>query len=177
MKYVDPEIKGMMHIGDLRWLFGNACKMNSIVEIGCWMGKSTHALLSGCKGMVYAVDNWEGSCYDNTSSVRGLRQAARELNIYERFVENVGHFENLTILKMISLEAVSEFEDKSIDMVFIDGEHRYPDVYADIGEWLPKTVKLICGHDHRHEPVERAVKDWFGEDYNLTPDNIWYKKL
>ena len=166
------DIKGMMGDEDLNWLHEKAKTMDSIVEIGCWMGKSCAALLSGCKGNVYAVDHFEGSSYEDIS----LKQAAKELKIYDSFLKNVGSFENLVVMKMTSLEAFEKMKDQKIDMVFIDGEHRYKDVYADIESWSKITTKLICGHDVKHPPVERAAIQLLGE-FKLTNQNIWYKEL
>ena len=51
-------IKGWMSKEELQWLHNQSLKMNSIVEIGSWYGRSTHALVSGCNGNVYAIDTW-----------------------------------------------------------------------------------------------------------------------
>ena len=61
---------------------------------------------------------------------------------------------------MDSLDAAKTFKDKSVDMVFIDGGHEYEEVKADIEAWLPKTKKLICGHDHGGG-IERATQEIF----------------
>jgi hypothetical protein len=53
-----------------------------------------------------------------------------------------------------------------VDMVFLDGDHRYKAVVADIEAWLPKTRKLLCGHDYghpRYPGVARAVDEIFGD--------------
>ena len=126
--------------------------MDSIVEIGSWKGRSTHALLSGCKGTVWAVDHFEGSAGEE-----GMHHEAKEVDLYEKFMANVGMFPNLKALKMSSAEAVKQFEDKSVDMVFIDGGHEYAEVKADIEMWLPKAKKMICGHDYNWVAVQEAV--------------------
>lgn len=169
-------LKGMMGKEDLKWLFGKAKKMNHVVEIGCWGGQSTHALLSGCKGTVHAIDHWIGSSYDDTKHDVILRKLSANDNIYNKFVDRVGQFPNIEIHRMSSMEGVKLFEDNSIDMVFIDGCHRYEDVCDDINGWLPKTSKLICGHDIAHGPVKKAVTELIGK-HSLTKQNIWYKVL
>jgi glyoxylase-like metal-dependent hydrolase (beta-lactamase superfamily II) len=60
-------------------------------------------------------------------------------------------------------------------MVFIDGDHKYESVKEDIKLWLPKTKKLICGHDYQGEDVRRAVNEVLGEVDNIN--NIWFKVL
>ena len=56
-----PEIPGWMSAEELQWLFEQAGQHENIVEIGSWMGRSTHALLTGTKGKVIAVDTFQGS--------------------------------------------------------------------------------------------------------------------
>ena len=46
---------------ELQWLTERAAEASSVVEIGSWKGRSTAALLSGCKGTVTAVDHFLGS--------------------------------------------------------------------------------------------------------------------
>ena len=59
-------IEGWMDIDELEWLHDTAVNMNTVVEIGAWKGRSTIALLQGCKGIVFAVDPWRG--YSDTSA-------------------------------------------------------------------------------------------------------------
>ncbi len=50
-------------------------------------------------------------------------------------------------------------------MVFLDGDHEYEGVAADIEAWYPKTQKLLCGHDYNHPDypgVAKAVDEIFG---------------
>jgi hypothetical protein len=56
-----PDIQGWMTRDELTWLYETAQTMQSIAEIGCWKGRSTCALLSGCPGTVHAVDHFLGS--------------------------------------------------------------------------------------------------------------------
>jgi predicted O-methyltransferase YrrM len=140
---------------ELEWLFLTAKEMESIVEIGCWLGKSTRALLSGCPGTVYAVDHFLGSPSERDAA----HHPAKTQDICADFLRNVGHFPNLKLLKMDSMEAVKQFEPKSIDMVFIDGSHDYKDFNADFNGWLPICRKLICGHDQTYAGVKRVLNE------------------
>lgn len=166
------KIKGWMSNIDLLWLFNIAKEMDSIVEIGSWKGRSTHALLSGCKGDVYAVDHFLGSQAESKAHAE-----ARTGDIYKQFMENVGSFNNLHVLKMDNAEAVKQFEDKSVDMVFIDGGHTRQEVIDDINRWLPKVKKVICGHDYPMGSIQRAIAATIKE-VSLNDTNggtIWVK--
>lgn len=155
---------------ELEWLYEIAKRMKSVVEIGSWKGRSTHALLSGCKGTVWAVDHFKGS--------KGEKQEhseAQQHDIHRIFLDNVGHFKNLKVLKMESVKAVKQFQDKSVDMVFIDGEHTFEGVSKDIEMWLSKVKKLIAGHDYLFPRIFMAVNEKLGEVDTVR--TIWYKEI
>lgn len=168
----ENEIEGWMTRAELEALFKEAKNHSSIVEIGSWKGRSTHALLSGCPGIVYAVDHWKGTESDGRAHQEAFIDPD---SVYTQFCGNVGEFANLRPMRMSSEEASKQFEDKSIDMVFIDADHSYEAVKRDIELWLPKAKKLICGHDFQFEGVEKAVKEKF-EKINIV-GTIWVSKL
>jgi precorrin-6B methylase 2 len=163
-------IEGWMKPVELDWLYKAAKGMQTIVEIGSWKGKSTAALCSACKGTVYSVDTFKGS-----ASEKEEHAEAKQRDIYQDFKANTKQFKNLVSYKMTSLKASKKFKDKSVDMVFIDGEHTYEAVKQDIELWLPKCKKLICGHDYNYNDVAQAVNQKFG--YVDTAECIWIKNI
>jgi len=132
---VKNQIKGWMSDKELEWLQARAAEAESVVELGCFMGRTTFALLSGCRGTVTAVDTFEG--------VKGHCDNPEVL--YATFMKNCGHFPNLRVIKGDSAETAAMFE--SVDMVMVDAQHVYPLIKKDLEAWLPKVKKLICGHD------------------------------
>lgn len=167
------KIQGWMTKEELQWLYDRAKESSHVVEIGCWKGRSTYALLSGCPGSVYAVDTFSGSI--NELGPGQAHREALENNILDQFWKNVGHFQNLRVIQAFSRDAVKMFDDFSIDMIFIDGDHRYEACYEDIKLWLPKCRKLLCGHDWQDPNVQRACKDLLGDEaIRLTPRYLWY---
>lgn len=164
------EIEGWMSPVELDWLYKTAKTMDSVAEIGSWKGKSTHALLSGCKGTVTAIDHFKGSKGEEKAHAE-----AKDRDIFADFLANVGSFKNLKVFKRKSLAAVNKFADKSVDMVFIDGEHTYEAVRDDIRAWTPKARKLVCGHDYNLPEVKQAVQEAFGEVD--TAGSIWIVDL
>lgn len=166
-EYKDPKIEGMMTSSEMEWLYQTSKKVDSFLEIGSYKGKSTHAILSGGCKEVYAVDHFVGSSDPIETG---------NLDTYDAFIKNVGDFKNLNVRKMSSLEAVKEFADKSLDVVFIDGGHRIQEITEDIVAWLPKTKKILCGHDyHDTKAVRLAVDTLLGPVQSC--DRIWYKVL
>ena len=161
------EIEGWMLPCELDWLSETAARMDSIAEIGCWKGRSTFALLEACKGPVYAVDHWLGSIDERD----GAHAEAVTGDVLAVFLANVGHFGNLTVVRQRSIEAAWQVPD--VDMVFLDGSHRYDDVFDDLLAWTSKAKRLICGHDSDWPGVLPAVRAVLGEPQR-GPGSIWY---
>ena len=155
------KIEGWMGEEELDFLHKIAKKMNSVVEIGSYQGRSTVALLeSGTK--VTAIDTWKGN-----------KELVVKKKDYKEFLKNIAKYSNLTIIVGESVKTSKQFD--KVDMVFIDGDHTYKGVKRDIKAWLHKTTKLICGHDYDFEEVQRAVDEFFKVDGVIG--SIWYKKL
>lgn len=148
--YKGSNIQGWMAYSELIWLYLNAQKMNSIVEVGSFKGKSAHALASGCPGNVYLVDDFSGI---SLGIPKAQSDVERELRA------NLSRFKNVQIIKSSSVEAAAHFADNSIDMVFIDGLHDRQSVYNDILAWYPKCKKLFCGHDFELDSVKFGISD------------------
>jgi len=183
------DILGWMSVREQNFLYQSAKRMKSIVEIGSWKGKSTHALCSGCtEGHVTAIDHFEGTDDPVQLPERGelYRGAFKEIedgvNIYEIFKRNTACFNNLDVLKMNSTNAFKHLNSTDdpfqSEMTFFDGGHLYKEVTEDLENYEPGTTKLVCGHDYSSGFLEvvRAVDDYFKKK-NLkikTIDTIWY---
>lgn len=151
-------IWGWMSPDELNWLMDKASQMDSVVEVGSLHGRSAFALLTACPGTVYAIDPWndEGN------------------HSYGSFVGSCGHFSNLVPVKGYSPEVIEAYNLPDVDMVFIDGDHKEASVRADIEGWLPKTKKLICGHDY--VSAEPGINPGF-PDVAITVDKIFGNRV
>lgn len=79
----------------------------------------------------------------------------------EKKAENLlSGFTNYTFIKEFSVDAVKQFEDESLDFVYIDGNHAEPYVSQDIDIWSKKVRKggIVSGHDYAR------IKGTGGED-------------
>jgi hypothetical protein len=170
--YKDPHIDGWMRLDELQWLYRMARDMESIVEVGVWKGRGTHALASGCKGIVHSIESFKFAPTKEYAgfSERFLIPFAGEpsVEIEKAFNYNTRMLPNVDLIKKDSVPAAEQFEGNSIDMVWLDAGHDYESVMADIKAWLPKCKKLLCGHDYDHEAVSKAVFD-----SHLLPTRPW----
>lgn len=171
-EYPDSGIEGWMTFEECQFLYETAKKMQTICEVGSWQGRSTNALLTGCKGQVTAVDTFKGSEEERDWSHNPTK------DILAEFKKNVGHFKNLTTIVGKSVEVDKTMPDDSFDMVFIDAGHRYEDVVADIRAWKSKAKVMLCGHDYVKglDEVMRAVDDELGWPDEIH-GSIWVKWL
>ena len=102
-------------------------------------------------------------------------------NIIENFTiskKRLSHIDkNIKYIQKRSQDAYSLFEDSSIDILYIDGDHSYESVKNDLKNWHPKVKfgGFICGHDYNatsHPAVIQAV-DEFVELNNLQIDRVF----
>lgn len=132
------------------------------VEIGSYSGEGTVVLASHFKE-VLAVDPWEnGYDQDDVAS----HQCPME-DVFNAFKERTTSLGNVLHMRGKSLDALESFKDGVLDLVYIDGDHRYAGALADIKGWLPKLRKGGCmtGHDFSFPTVQQAVVETFKADY------------
>ncbi len=173
-EYPDSLIEGWMTFRECQWLYNNAKKYNKILEIGSWKGRSSHALLSGCKGQVTCVDTFEGS--DDVNDL--TNKIAKEEDIYSQFQKNVGHFKNLIVLRMTSEEAHQILKDEKFDLIFLDALHTEDGVIKDIELWKNNATRVICGHDYSAAwpGVVSGVDKTLGKP-DIVSESIWQKYI
>lgn len=144
--------------GELLYRLARACTGRGvIVEIGSFKGKSTIWLAKGAQAgksvRVYAIDPHTGSAEH--------RQDAQPVWTYEEFLQSLhrAQVEHLvTPLVCTSEEAAERFE-LPVELLFIDGDHRYEMVRQDFDLWFPKLVESgwLLMHDTIRWPGPRKV--------------------
>lgn len=152
-------------------------KNKIMVEIGCYTGESTEIFCQEFK-KVYAIDPWmDGKGYDPTD------YASKSMgpHIEAAFDERMSKYDNLVKLKGFSYDLFKEFEDESLDFVYIDGDHTYEGVKKDILNFISKIRPngFIGGHDYKPKwpGIMQAVDEQFGSpDYKYN-DWSWVVKL
>ena len=130
-----------------RFIYGIAKLINATrtLEIGVYRGYVSmalglHHLDSG--GIHYAIDN-------NLSRLENLAEFAKD---------NKLRIEGLCI-DTKHLEKVSELEQESFDLIFVDGDHRYPRCIEDIRFSLSRVSKrgVVIIHDYT-SPLPNMVR-------------------
>ncbi|MDO8619463.1 MAG: class I SAM-dependent methyltransferase [Candidatus Daviesbacteria bacterium] len=119
-----------------KFLFDRGCRVG--VEVGVFDGKYGVTL---CKAglKMYGVDSYVH--YDEYK--------VENESHYEEAVKNLKGYD-YTIIKKFSMDALDDFEDGSLDFVYIDANHTLPYVTEDIFGWAHKVRVggVISGHDY-----------------------------
>jgi predicted O-methyltransferase YrrM len=170
------EIDGWMLPEELDWIFQTARSLPpgaQVVEVGSWKGRSTVALCEGLAenetARAWAVDTFAGD--PDISRIVGSFDSNEVLAEFRRNTERCAC---LSLVVSSSVEAANGFEDAALDWVFIDANHTYEAVLADILAWAPKLKDggLMSGHDFGQRGVTDAVLRSFGE-ITHGPGALW----
>ena len=146
------------------------------IEIGVDYGTtSVHLLSSLPNSVLYGIDpyitynDWYGSEVNDRERVMSIMKDRTDV-FNHRFLH----------IRKTSDDAVSMFEDESMDFIFVDGLHTYEQVLKDCQNYWPKLKKggLFCGHDFNTiEDVHNAVV-YFANQINrpigVVPQDVWY---
>lgn len=159
------------------------------VEVGVYRGSTARRVLAArplCTHVM--VDPWKSpKAHERYAKAPGIINKYSQ-DRFDRCYEAVckladKYGKRAKILRMYSKDASKLFEDKSLDYVFIDGEHSYEAVKEDIMCWLPKAKEggWIGGHDYanvgRFAGVSRAVDEAFGKRVKEDVDLTWFVEV
>lgn len=118
----------------------------TVVELGTHYGVSFFSFCqavidAGADAELHAVDTWQGDehagFYDES--------------VFEKFKESLAAFSgaDVKLHRTTFRDALTEFEDESIDLLHIDGFHSYEALRDDFESWLPKVAPggVVLVHD------------------------------
>jgi len=141
-----------------------------IVEVGCWLGKSSCYLASKIKESekkikLFCVDIWDYT--DDDPYYFSFKEEHPDL--FQEFQSNISKLGFSKIIKPLqgaSAMVSQTFHDESIDFIFLDGNHNSPFIDEDLKFWYPKLKfgGCIAGHDYIDgQDVRNAVNKFFNK--------------
>ena len=157
------------------------------VEVGAFYGKSAAYMAveianSGKNIKFDVVDTWRGSP-EHQEGAWDHREDMVNDTAFEVFTENMKPVEGFyNAIKLPSLEAANQYDNNSLDFVFIDASHEYESVKADIEAWYSKVKSggFIGGHDYLKGDskygVYLAVDERFETNFELYGTSWLHRK-
>lgn len=143
-------------------------------EIGVAQGEFSKAICEvNPQVKLYGVDSWR--------PYSGYKDYVREdtfQTMYDEAMRRLDPYikrDRYEVVEKFSQEALEDFEDGSLDFVYIDANHQDPFVTQDIIGWSKKVRPggIVAGHDYvRVKRVSWQVKDAihkYTKDNNIQP--------
>ena len=160
-------------------------KYKTGAEIGVDKGNFSKLLCETVPGLkLYSIDPWE--VYNDYDEHRRecveaeLHHMGVNAQVARRKLAPYGGCE---IIRKFSMDAIKDFAPRSLDFVYIDGNHKFDYISKDINEWskIVKKGGIVSGHDYKSRRVEivdvgRAVdlyvkKHNIGKVFRFAKDN------
>jgi hypothetical protein len=164
-----------------RWI--NEKNWTQGVELGVWKGQTFKYLIENCPNLqLTGVDLYTPQPSNNGPEKWIKGENGHGWN-HDTYYNNLVNFceKNIrgSIIKDYTTNAALQFDDYSLNFVFIDADHSYEGVKKDIEAWLHKIKPggYIIGHDIHFDTVKKAVTEFFDTSYKTADDFMWYVKL
>ena len=163
--------------GMMQMIKSNRNNIGVVVEVGTYKGDFAEVMYDALQPeYLYAIDPFRVmEEYTDNPSIGKIDFSNQSVlddlacSVEQRIL-SIGQCK---FLRATSTEASETFEDESLDLVYIDGCHKYESVKKDISVWYPKvkTGGILCGHDYVGGAFEKfgvipAVQE-FVQKYDL----------
>jgi len=147
-------------LGELGFKYG--------VEVGVAQGNHARVICENIPGVALGlVDVW--GTYD------GYREYTDRIDkYYQKAIEQLEQYQ-CSFIRKFSMDAVKDFQDNSLDFVYIDGAHDFKNVAMDVCEWSKKVRVggIVFGHDFK-----RATNPKYPVDVkDVIPGFCYAKKI
>lgn len=160
-------IPGLYRREEAAFLYTLGRRKGRLVELGCWMGRTTSILLQAA-----AVWNATLTTVDAFTPMPNDRKAATP----ERWRSNLEKLglKPPELLAMTTAEAAEVYpKDRDIALLFIDANHSRIAVENDLANWTPriKVGGIVALHDMFFPSITgvcTAVTDWWSRERDET---------
>ena len=133
------------------------------VEIGVRWGRNANFVLNNFDiSTIHLIDPYCELPYlthiFNSESVKTYKDSAK--NDLKPFKDKCVWYEDF------SQNVIDKFDDNSIDIIYIDGDHSYEAVLSDLTLFYPKIKEggLIIGDDYNEDGVKQSIEEYSKEN-------------
>jgi hypothetical protein len=137
-------------------------------EIGVWRGDFSAQILEQTRpSQLHLVDQWQVAHDDEHKenwygSDRISKVDLDDIlhSVEDRFSDEI-EAGRMLIHRAPSTDTAGKFPDGHFDWIYVDADHTYEGVQADLKAWVPKVIPggLIAGDDYDSAGVGRAVRE------------------
>ena len=125
-------------------------EVNTAVEVGTHRAQFASVMINRLKPKnFYAVDPLR--LFPGLTSKPGIEfDSQLSLDILAEFVSEYLSRRGHTLIRELSETASKQFEDNSLDIVYLDADHSFNGCSNDIDYWYPKVKPggILAGHDY-----------------------------
>lgn len=149
-------------------------------EIGVYEGETFRHLLTHCPDLyLIGVDLWDSAYFQSTREGRPKRAFDLEAS-HDKLQAWIDRHAigRARLYRCDTVAAAANVHDGWLDFAFVDADHRYDAVRADIAAWMPKIRLggMMLGHDYNPKEfpgVVQAVNESFGGAVAVHDDHVW----
>lgn len=171
-------VPGMLDYGVAEFLYemSSKCSRSAIVEIGGYYGRSTICLAKGSKSgghmPIYSIDpcsglgttpdpTWSDSYDPGTPDPKYYVDVGTTFSEVRKQFKKFQVDDIITSIVNYSEPAYKQGWDIPIELLFIDGDHRYNYAKMDLEMWGKHVISggTIIMHDHDHPGTKRVIDE------------------
>ncbi len=136
---------------DLPHIFGAMGLLGNAAEVGVLRGEYSRTILETWPGQrLYLVDPWSHQGNDSYVDINnGPDQTYHDVNLATT-LQNIAPWRGrVQVIRGMSVDAAGILPDEHLDWAYLDADHSYRAVIADVRAWWPKIRKggVLSGHD------------------------------
>lgn len=125
----------------------NEMELKIGVELGTQQGLYSEYLLRTTNLFLYMVDAWR--YIEGYNDIANVSDSEHMMNISKTKRIVSPYIGRWKIIREFSVLAAKQFEDSSVDFIYVDADHSYNATLLDLQAWYPKLRSggLMAGHD------------------------------
>lgn len=136
-------------------------------------------------GVYLEIGSFKGgslnAAYEGTQQMQNdINFIAIDQHFANTFFHKTKHIPNLNTIPLSSDEVYDSINNNSVDLLFIDGDHRYHQAKRDLKNYWPKIKVggVLLGHDYftggKSFGVKRAADEFFGNRITSLSSSYCY---
>ena len=162
---------------------------STIIEVGTWLGASALNMFKLTKEKnlntrIFCVDTWLGAVefwtHSSNTPERDLKCKNGYPQVYFDFLSNVvshGAENNIIPIPNTSFigSKILKYYNITAELIYVDGSHEYEDVKQDLTSYIDLLAPggIIFGDDINWPGVNKAVKEFFNDKFEVIDNNFW----